>query len=97
LPIDTVERMTITQVLNAFNGYYDREKERAKVVQIVGWETIRWQTFILWNLQVTKKSRINDPKKLIKFEWDSKPEQITKEQWDEINKKFPDKLRNGNR
>ena len=97
MPIDTVERMTITQVLNAFNGYYDREKERAKVVQIVGWETIRWQTFILWNLQVTKKSRINDPKKLIKFEWDSKPEQITKEQWDEINKKFPDKLRNGNR
>ena len=33
-------------------------------------ETIRLQTHILFNVQVDKKSKISDPKKLWRFSWD---------------------------
>lgn len=88
--------MTIAQVLTAYNGYHEREAERLKSLQIVTWESIRWQTWILWNLHVTKKSRMIDPQKLLKFDWDKKPEAPKKEDWDRINNLFPDRLRNGN-
>ena len=89
--------MSVSQIFNAFNGYYDREKERNKALKIITWETARWEAFIMWNLHVTKKGRLQNPMKLIKFEWETKEEKITPEQWDEINKKFPDKQRNGNK
>lgn len=82
--------MRISQILNAVSGYNDREKERVKADQIIAWETTRWQTWVLWNLNVTKKGRLNDPKKLIKFEWDKKDE--TKIDWDKINSLFPDRI-----
>jgi len=85
------------QVLNAFNGYQERESERSKALQIVTWEAIRWQTWIMWNLQVTKKGKLNDPRRLIKFDWDKKQENITTEQWNEINKRFPDKIEDGDK
>ena len=88
--------MTFSQVINAYSGYFERERERAKVVQVMGWETIRWQTWILFNLQVSKKGRINNPQKLIQFEWDKKPEAPKKEEWDKINSLFPDVLKHAN-
>ena len=58
--------MTMAQIINAFNGYYDRESERTKATNIIMWESIRWQTFILFNLGVTKKGRLSSPKKIDK-------------------------------
>jgi hypothetical protein len=86
-----VDSMTINQILYAYNGYFERESERAKAVMIVGWETTRWNTFIMWNLHVMKKDRLRDPKQLIKFDWDKEIERPTEEQWKAINDKFPDK------
>lgn len=85
--------LTVSEVLNAYAGYFDRENERTKLA----WEVARWQEYIQWNLHVTKKSRITDPKKLIKFEWDKKGDKIDPEKWEEINSRFPEKLRNGNK
>ena len=83
--------MTISEVLNAYSGFFDKENKRTELQ----WETTRWLGWIEWNLHVTKKHRINDPKRLIKFEWDKKESKEIN--WDEINKRFPDKLRNGNK
>jgi hypothetical protein len=85
--------MNLGQVFNAYNGYFEREAERTKAIKIIEWETTRWQTWILYNLNVVKKHRINDPKKLIKFEWDSKPDKPDPEKMKKINDLFPDKLR----
>ena len=87
------EDWTVSQVLNAYSGYLDKENERTKLA----WEVARWESWINWNLHVTKKGRISDPKKLIKFEWDKKNEKLDPKMWEEINKKFPDRLRNGNK
>lgn len=86
--------MTIAQVFNAFNGYHEKESERTKSEKIIAWETIRWQTWILYNLNVTKKHRIADPKKLIKFDWDEKPQKKDPEEMKKINDLFPDKIGN---
>jgi hypothetical protein len=91
------EDLTVSQVINAYNGFYEKELERAKCEKIITWETTRWQTWVLWNLQVTKKYKISDPKKLIKFDWDNKPESIDPKVFEEINNRFPDKFRNGNK
>lgn len=84
------EDLTVTQVLNAYNGYFDKENKRLELE----WETTRWLAWIEWNLHVTKKNRLKDPRKLIKFAWDTKQE---KPDMDAINKLFPDTLRHGNK
>jgi hypothetical protein len=85
--------MTITQVLNAFNGYHDRESERNKALKIIGWETTRWETWKLLNMQgKTLKHDITDPRKLIRFDWEDKGEQMTEEEFKQLADKFPDKI-----
>jgi thiamine kinase-like enzyme len=82
--------MTVSQVLNAYTGYFEKENERSKALKIITWETTRWNTWVMWNLHVTKKGKLKNPAKLIKFDWDAKEESITKEQYEEINKRFPE-------
>ena len=86
--------MTISQVINAYNGYFERESERSKAQKIVGWETTRWQTMILYNIQADKKHKITDPRKMITFEWEEKDE-VTKEQFETLANRFPDTIKNG--
>lgn len=96
--LDTVDRMTITQVINAFNGYYEKESERSKALKIIGWETTRWQTWMLVNIQLKKKDRIKDPSKLLRLEWDEKDKPLTKEEKEILNNRFGEKPRfNGNK
>lgn len=87
--------MTIGQVLNAYNGYQERELERTRASKIIAWETTRWQTWILYNLNVRKKDRLSSPKRLLKLEWDEKAEKPDPEKMKMINDKFPDKFRHG--
>lgn len=89
--------MTLAQVINAIDGYNDRERDRAKVAQMLQWESTRWQTFVLWNLHADKKHKIDDVRKLMVFDWEDKPEPPTAEEWEKINSKHPDKPRNGSR
>lgn len=86
--------MTISQVISAVAGYYDKEGERTKMLNRITWEATRWQTWILWNLQVTKKGKIHNPQKLIRFDWDEKPKPVDKQYMKKLFDKFPDKLKN---
>lgn len=89
--------MTFFQVLNAFNGYLERESERTKVLKILTWESTRWMTWKLWNIGVDKKYRVKDPSKLLKFDWEDQPKQLTPEEQKQIVDFFPDKPRHGNK
>ena len=89
--------MSLPQVIDAIDGHNEKEKARTEAVKIITWEATRWSTWVMWNAHVTKKGRISDPQKLLKFEWDKKPEAPKKEDWDRINSMFPDRLRNGNK
>jgi hypothetical protein len=93
---EVVDRMTIVQVLNAFNGYHERESERNKALKIISWETTRWMTLKLINMSgKTLKHDIKDPKQLITFDWEDKGEQMTEEQFKELADKFPDTIKDG--
>ena len=90
--------MTLSQVVDAINGYRDRQSEESKSNKIIAWETTRWSTWTLLNIQLKKKDRINDPRKLIKFDWDTEIDKLTPEQKEELNNRFGDKPRfNGNK
>jgi hypothetical protein len=89
--------MTLVQVVNAYNGYYERENERTKALQIITWETTRWHAWVLFNIYVDKKYRIKDIRKLLSLDWDAKIEPPTMEEMEKINKMFPDIQRNGNK
>lgn len=91
-----VNEFTLSQVLRSYSGHFEKENNRIKAIQIVTWEATRWKAFIDWNLHVTKKGRLHDPKKLIKFEWDKKEEKIDPEEMNKIFNLFPDKPRHGN-
>lgn len=91
--------MTVSQVLNAYAGYREQEKDRLEANKIIAWETIRWQTFWLHNITVQKKYRKRSPIQLIKFEWE-KPLRMTEEDKEKLrlaDEKFPKKLNNGNK
>lgn len=94
-----VDNMTISQILNAINGYYENKEQQSKLDSIRYWEGVRWQTWVLFNVQVGKKNKISRPEKLIKFEWDKKS-RITEEERErlrQINDKFPKYFNNGNK
>ena len=81
--------------MNAYIGYYDRENERVKALNMITWETARFEAFINYNLHVTKKGRLKDPRRLLKFSWEKGLKAPDKTVWDEINKKYPDTIKNG--
>ena len=85
------------QVIDAIDGFVDKERERTKVMQILQWETTRWQTWVMFNLWADKKHKINDPSKLMKFDWEDESKAPTKEEWDQIVNIFPDTPRNGSK
>jgi hypothetical protein len=86
--------MTMSQVISAMAGFYDKESERVKTLNRITWEATRWQTWVLWNLQVSKKWKIHNPQKLMHFEWDEKPKPVDRKYMKMLFDKFPDKLKN---
>jgi hypothetical protein len=58
------------------------------------WETARFSTYHLLNIQLSKKDRLSNPTKLISFNWDRNipAKQISPEEMEKIWNRFPDKL-----
>lgn len=84
--------MKVTQVLNAIDGYSEKELEFIKAVRIIIWSPIRWLAWRLVNMSgKVLKSPINSPEQMIKFEWD-KPQKISEEKKESIINSFPDKF-----
>ena len=95
---DEMRKMTVSQVLNAYAGFREHEKEVIEAQKIITWEAIRWQTWWLHNITVERKYRKRSPMHIMKFEWEKTP-RITeeeKERLKEASKRFPKRLKNGN-
>lgn len=88
--------MTISEVITAYAGYWEKEARHVEVQEKIIWESTRWQTWHLLNASGKIFRRpIASPDKLIKFSWDKQPEKLTDEEIIQADKKFPDKI-NGN-
>ena len=91
--------MTISQVINAYTGFKEQENERIEAHKILAWETVRWQTWWLHNITVLQKHRKRSPLHLIRFLWEKSPK-ITEKERDrlkEASKRFPKRLKDGNK
>jgi len=60
--------MTPREFQNAMQGFFDREKFK----ESQAWERCRWETWVLVNVQLPRKSKLK-LQDLMKFEWDRKP------------------------
>ena len=81
--------MTITQVINAISGYYEKETDLIKALRVLIWTPMRWSTWRIVNLW-TKKP-ISRPEALVRFEWD-KVEVPTEDKIEELKHQFPDRF-----
>lgn len=91
--------MTFAQVMNAYTGYMEHDTETKEMQCRLAWETTRWQTLILYNLQVKKKDKKRHPMQLIKFNWEKSPK-MTEEDKEKLriaDEQFPKKLKHGNK
>jgi len=63
-------------LLNAIQGYNERETFLARTI----WEAMRWSTFTLLNIQLTKESKLRKLEDLLPLPWDeeNKPAQYDK-------------------
>ena len=81
--------MTVMQVLNAMEGYYEKEADLAKVFRVLIWSPVRWSTWVISNMW--RKKPVSRPDQLIKFDWDTvstpKAEEI-----ESLLDKFPDRF-----
>jgi len=68
----------VRDIRNVINGAVDRNQGLIRNQ----WDTTRWQTTYLLNIQMDKKHRISSPKELIQFPWDTDHKQ-TEEEWQE--------------
>lgn len=91
--------MNFSQVINAYSGHMESESRRNETSNRIAWETTRWQTWILYNLQVKKSNRKATPLKLIKFEWDKpvKATEADKERLKRADESFPKRLKDGDK
>jgi hypothetical protein len=91
LALSEVENMRISQVLNAINGYYEKEADIVKSLRRLIWGPVRWATWRLVNISGRiLKPEISCPEKMIPFEWD-KIEKPKKDEVEILIKAFPDK------
>lgn len=76
------------QVLNAMEGYYEKEADLAKALRVLIWSPLRWSTWVISNMW--RKRPVSKPEQLIRFDWDTvstpKPEEI-----ENLKDKFPEK------
>jgi hypothetical protein len=84
--------MTVMQVLNAMDGYYEKESDLAKALRVLIWSPVRWLAWRLVNMSgKVMKQPIDRPELMIHFDWDvvSTPKA---EDVENLNNIFPDKF-----
>ena len=58
---------------NALDGFMAKREQQDRAE----WERCRWQTCLLLNIHLPKRSQIQNPQRLIKFEWEKQFSQMT--------------------
>lgn len=58
----------------------ERKKDEVDAMVRIICETIREQTLLLYNIQLERKDRVSNPKKLMFFPWDEEDDDQTKEE-----------------
>lgn len=74
---------------NKLKGFFELEEQK----QRREWERTRWMTWLLIDIQLEEKYKLNDPKQLVKFDWEQDSEKteskvLSKEEVDAIFSKW---------